>query len=165
MLRDINDDNTLNENEAYFQYKLKINRANMVLGKNYITDIKQSEVTLKSGKKSSITWYQFKVPVSEPEKTYGSIDDFRSIRFMRMLVNGWKKSVVLRFASLDLVRTNWRRYEKTLNNDGTSSSASSQLDLSAVNIEENQQPKTHQLCTSSGCRPRVGPLPTPNYFS
>jgi len=140
-VEDINDDNTLNENEAYFQYKLKINRANMVLGKNYITDIKQSEVTLKSGKKSSITWYQFKVPVSEPEKTFGSIDDFRSIRFMRMLVSGWKNPVVLRFASLDLVRTNWRRYEKTLNNDGTSSSASSQLDLSAVNIEENSSRK------------------------
>ena len=101
-VEDINDDNTLNENEAYFQYKLKIDRANMVLGKNYITDIKKSEVTLKSGKKSDITWFQFKVPITEPDKAYGAINDFRSIRFMRMLVNGWKKPVVLRFATLDL---------------------------------------------------------------
>ena len=136
-VEDINDDNTLNENEAYFQYNLKIDRTNMVLGKNYITDIKQSDVTLKSGKKSTITWYQFKVPVSEPDKTYGSINDFRSIRFMRMLMNGWKKPVVLRFATLDLVRNNWRRYDKSLNADGTASSASTQFDLSAVNIEEN----------------------------
>ena len=140
-VEDINDDNTLNENEAYFQYKLKIDRANMALGKNYITDIKTSEVTLKSGKKSNITWYQFKVPITEPDKAYGAINDFRSIRFMRMLVNGWKKPVVLRFATLDLVRTNWRRYDKTLNPDGSPSSVSTQFDLSAVNIEENSNRK------------------------
>jgi cell surface protein SprA len=140
-VEDINDDNTLNENEAYFQYKLKIDKANMALGKNYISDIKKSEVTLKSGKKSEITWYQFKVPITEPEKAYGSINDFRSIRFMRMLVNGWKKPVVLRFATLDLVRTNWRRYDKTLNASGTPSSATTQFDLSAVNIEENSNRK------------------------
>jgi cell surface protein SprA len=140
-VEDINDDNTLNENEAYFQYNLKIDRTNMALGKNYITDIKKSEVTLKSGKKSVITWYQFKVPISEPEKTYGAINDFRSIRFMRMLVNGWKKPVVLRFATLDLVRTNWRRYDKSLNTDGSISSASTAFDLSAVNIEENSNRK------------------------
>ncbi len=140
-VEDINDDNTLNENEAYFQYNLNINRANMVLGKNYISDIKQSEVTLKSGKKSTITWYQFKVPIAEPGKAFGSISDFRSIRFLRMLVNGWKKPVVLRFATLDLVRTNWRRYEKTLNADGSASSVNTQFDLSAVNIEENNNRK------------------------
>jgi len=140
-VEDINDDNTLSENESYYQYNLKIDRANMVLGKNYITDIMRSQVTLKSGNKDTITWYQFKVPVSKPDKAYGNISDFRSIRFMRMLVNGWKKPVVLRFATLDLVRTNWRIYDKTLNPDGSPSSAASQLDLSAVNIEENSTRK------------------------
>lgn len=140
-VEDINDDNTLNETEAYFQYNLKIDRANMVLGKNNITDIMKSDVTLKSGKKSSITWYQFKVPISAPDKAFGSINDFRSIRFMRMLVNGWKKPVVLRFATLDLVRTNWRGYEKSLNVDGSPSSPTTQLDIAAVNIEENSTRK------------------------
>jgi len=140
-VEDINDDNTLNENESYFQYDLKIDRANMILGKNYITDVMKSEVTLKSGKKSVITWYQFKVPISEPDKTYGSISDFRSIRFMRMLVNGWKKPVVLRFATLDLVRTNWRKYEKSLNTDTSLPTGNSQFDIAAVNIEENNTRK------------------------
>lgn len=146
-VEDINDDNTLNENEAYFQYSLKIDRDNMVLGKNYITDVKKSDVILKSGKKSQITWYQFKVPVTEPQKVFGAINDFRSIRFMRMLVNGWKKPVVLRFATLDLVRTNWRRYEKSLTADGSPSSAATQFDISAVNIEENnnRQPINYVL--------------------
>ncbi|HWR99241.1 MAG TPA: cell surface protein SprA, partial [Prolixibacteraceae bacterium] len=129
------------ENESYFQYNLKIDRANMRLGNNYITDIKRSEITLKSGKKDTIAWYQFKVPISVPDKAYGTISDFRSIRFLRMLMNGWKKPVVLRFATLDLVRSNWRRYDKTLNADGTPSSLSTTIDLSAVNIEENANRK------------------------
>jgi cell surface protein SprA len=140
-VEDINDDNTLNESEAYFQYNLRIDKNNMALGKNYITDIKKSEVTLKSGKKSEITWYQFKVPITEPAKTYGTINDFRSIRFMRMLMNGWQKPVVLRFATLDLVRSNWRRYDKSLNTDGTPTSPNTQFDLSAINIEENSNRK------------------------
>ena len=140
-VEDINDDNTLNETEAYFQYNLKIDKANMVLGKNYISDVKTSEVTLKSGKKSTITWYQFKVPVAEPQKSFGIINDFRSIRFMRMLMTGWKKPVVMRFATLDLVRTNWRKYNKSLASDNSLPSGASQFDISAVNIEENSNRK------------------------
>ncbi len=140
-VEDINDDNTLSENEAYYQYNLKIDRENMKLGKNYITDVKTAEVTLKSGKKSFITWYQFKVPVTEPNKVYGAINDFRSIRFMRMLMNGWKKPVVLRFATLDLVRTNWRRYENALTLDNSLPTGTSQFDIAAVNIEENSNKK------------------------
>ncbi|MEI6275742.1 MAG: cell surface protein SprA [Prolixibacteraceae bacterium] len=140
-VEDINDDNTLNENESYFQYDLKLNKANMLLGKNNITDVRQSEVTLKSGKKSIITWYQFKVPISEPSKKYGTISDFRSIRFMRMLVSGWKKPVVLRFATLDLIRTNWRKYDKTLTENNSIPTGTSQFDIAAVNIEENSNRK------------------------
>ena len=141
-VEDINDDNTLNESENYFQYRLKLTRENMVVGKNYIADIKKDvPVTLKSGKKSQITWYQFKIPVASPDKAYGQISDFKSIRFIRMFLRGWQRPVVVRFASLDLVRTNWRRYDKTLNDDGSLQSSATQFDISAVNIEENSNRK------------------------
>ena len=140
-VEDINDDNTLNENESYYQYHLKIDRANMVLGKNNISDIKKSQVTLKSGDKSEITWYQFKIPISSPDKVYGTINDFRSIRFIRMFLKGWQKSVVMRFATLDLVRTNWRRYDKDLTEDQSISSPDTQFEISAVNVEENSSRK------------------------
>ena len=136
-VEDINDDNTLNENEAYYQYHLKIDRNNMVIGKNYISDIKKAEATLKSGGKADITWYQFKIPISSPDKVYGTITDFRSIRFIRMFLTNWQKPVVLRFASLDLVRTNWRRYEKDLTEDSSLPVQSTQFEISAKNVEEN----------------------------
>ena len=140
-VEDINDDNTLNENEAYYQYHLKIDRNNMVLGKNYISDIKKAKVTLKSGNTDTITWYQFKIPVSSPDKVYGAINDFRSIRFIRMFLRGWQKPVVMRFATLDLVRTNWRRYDKDLTEDMSLPSPGTQFEISAVNVEENSQRK------------------------
>ncbi len=141
-VEDINDDNTLNETESYYQYHVKLTKGNMVLGKNYISDIKKDvPVTLKSGATGKVTWYQFKIPVASPDKVYGQISDFRSIRFVRMFLRGWEKPVVLRFATLDLIRTNWRRYEKDLTDDGSVSSVNTQFDISAVNIEENSNRK------------------------
>ena len=40
----------------------------------------------------------------------GGISDIRSIRFTRMYMNGFTEETVLRFATLDLVRSDWRRY-------------------------------------------------------
>lgn len=138
-VEDINDDNTLNENEAYFQYHLKIDHANMAMGKNYITDIRVAPVS--NGSSKEVTWYQFKIPVSSPDKVYGAINDFRSIRFIRMFLRGWQKPVVMRFATLDLVRTNWRRYDKDLTEDLSIPSPDTQFEISAVNVEENSSKK------------------------
>jgi cell surface protein SprA len=73
-------------------------------------------------------------------ETIGSISDFRSIRFMRMFMTGFSEEVTMRFGSLDLVRGEWRRYTNTLDfydtnvaDDGTD------LDVSAVNVQENNQ--------------------------
>ena len=140
-VEDINDDNTLNENEAYFQYHLKIDHNNMAIGKNYISDIKEAKVTMLGGTTSNIKWYQFKIPVSAPDKVIGSISDFRSIRFIRMFLKGWQRPVVMRFATLDLVRTNWRRYDQNLTDDNSITSPDTQFEISAVNIEENSSKK------------------------
>ena len=156
-VEDINDDNTLNENEAYYQYHVRLDRNSMVLGKNYISDIKKSTITLKSGAKSDITWYQFKIPVSTPEKTYGAINDFRSIRFIRMFLKSWQKPVVLRFATLDLVRTNWRRYDKDLTEDNGLSAAGTQFDLTAVNVEENSYRKPVNYIVPPGVNRVIDP--------
>ena len=85
-----------------------------------------------------MTWYQFKVPVRSGEAV-GSIKDFKSIRFMRMFLTGFEKPIVLRFATLELVRGEWRTYTDALNNtqQGASTTSSAALDVSAVNIEEN----------------------------
>ncbi len=87
----------------------------MIVGENYITDVRHAtNVRLANGETADVNWYQFKVPVSNPEKVVGSISDFRSIRFMRMFLKNWNGPVTLRFASLELVRGEWRVYDKTL---------------------------------------------------
>ncbi len=135
-VEDINQDNTLNEYERYFQYKVSIRPEDLVVGKNYITDKQVSLVHTVDGNNVEVEWYQFKIPLSNPDKVVGSISDFSTVRFARMFMTGFKKPTHLRFATLELVRGEWRGYDFNLNSRGDAP-AQGQLDLSVVNIEEN----------------------------
>ncbi len=135
-VEDINQDNTLNEYERYFQYKVSIRPEDLVVGKNYITDKRVSIVPTRDGTNPEVEWYQFKIPLSDYERAVGSISDFSTVRFARMFMTGFKKTTHLRFATLELVRGEWRPYDFNLNNRGDAP-AQGQLDISVVNIEEN----------------------------
>ncbi len=137
-VEDINQDNTLNEYERYFQYKISIRPEDLVVGKNYITDKQVSIVPTVDGKDPEVEWYQFKIPLSDFERKVGTINDFSTIRFMRMFMTGFKAVTHLRFATLELVRSEWRGYDFNLNNRGDAP-AEGQLDISVVNIEENAE--------------------------
>ncbi|WP_016777355.1 cell surface protein SprA [Anaerophaga thermohalophila] len=136
---DINRDNTLSETESYYQYRIKLRPGNMNVGENFITDEIESTVELKNGERSSVKWYQFKIPVSEPDTTIGELRDFSSIRFMRLFLKNFSDTVILRFATMDLVRSDWRKYTDDLfeTADMVSPSPETQFDVATVNIEEN----------------------------
>ncbi|PWD99199.1 T9SS outer membrane translocon Sov/SprA [Marinilabilia rubra] len=136
---DINRDNTLSETESYFQYHINLRPENMNVGENFITDEIESTVKLKNGKTSSVKWYQFKVPVSEPDTTVGELRDLSSVRFMRMYLKNFRDTVILRFATMDLVRSDWRKYNDELFeiDDMVSPSPQTQFEVATVNIEEN----------------------------
>jgi len=141
-VEDINQDNTLDENENYYQYKVKLDPTQMEVGQNYITDkVVRRDIKMANGRKSDITWYQFKIPIKNPDKRVGAIRDFSSIRFMRMFLRGFEDSLILRFAKLNLVRGEWRNYTKSLNETSENLSAPEysmgNMRISAVNIEEN----------------------------
>lgn len=138
-IEDVNGDNTLNEYEKYFQYKVAIKRDSMVIGHNYITDSYTSTVDLKNGTSEDVTWYQFKIPIREHQDPIGNIRNFKSIRFMRMFMTGFEKETHLRFATLDLVRGEWRSYTKDLYPVGKLPVSSGELDVQAINIEENTE--------------------------
>jgi len=136
-VEDINRDNTMNTINAYYEYSIDIS-PNMSVGQNYITDIRNTQVTLPNGAATDARWIQFKIPISQPQNTIGNISDFRSIRFMRMFMTGFDTDVTFRFGSLDLVRGDWRRYTNTLDiNDTNVTDDGTDLDVLAVNIEEN----------------------------
>jgi cell surface protein SprA len=139
---DINKDNTLNRNEAYYQYRIKLTKADLAVGRNYITNKVVGQGKTIDGNTIDVDWYQFKIPVREPQQTVGNINDFRSLRFIRMFVNGFEKPVTLRFGRLELLRGDWRKYAKSqfaqgeyVTNDVEPSET--QFNIGAVNLEEN----------------------------
>ena len=140
-VEDIDGDNTLWEDERYFQYKVSITPEMMQqVGENHITDIYNAQsIPLANGDYGSAKWYQFKIPINLPESKVGNISDWRSIRFMRMVMKGFDKPIVLRFASLELVRAEWRRYKYDLLAPGeyVPDDRDNNFSISTVNIEEN----------------------------
>ena len=137
---DINRDHTLSETESYFQYKVRL-FPGMNVGDSYISDILETSVKTENGSNRNIKWYQFRVPVYLPDNVVGGIQDFKSIRFMRMNFANFNEPIICRFATFDLVRGEWRRYNFDLSEPGEYIPLDNQqqttFDVSAVNIEEN----------------------------
>jgi len=141
-MEDINKDNTLSEEERYFQYRIDIDSSKMKVGTNYIADKYTAQgIPLANGKTGSVTWYQFKVPISAPDRVIGNIQDFKTIRFMRMFFRGFRSPVVCRMGTLELVRSEWRKYKYQLLAPGeyipNDVNSETSFDISAVSIEEN----------------------------
>ncbi len=141
-VEDINEDNTLSESERYFQYRVKLSPEQMKVGKNFIADVRRaSGVRLPNGDITEVNWYQFKIPIQNPSKIVGNISNFQSIRFMRVFLKDWDGPVVLRFATFELVRNEWRRYENSLLTEGeyipNDNGSETSFVVSTVNIEEN----------------------------
>ena len=140
-VEDINRDQTMNTVESYYEYKVSMNRNDLVVGKNFIVDEKTTDVTLENGATQKTRWYQFRVPIRSGIPKNG-ITDFNSIRFIRLFLTNFKMPVVVRFGELDLVRGDWRRYTRTLDE------SIDQLDLNddelkdfevgVVSIEQNE---------------------------
>lgn len=143
-VEDINRDNNLSTTESYFQYHISLKPADFCetcIGTNYITDVYSTTgQNVKDGSAKPIKWYQFKIPVKVPEARIGSIENFQSIRFIRMFMKNVDKPIVLRFARLELIRGEWRKYGFDLLSPGLyipNDDNTTQFDIGAVNIEEN----------------------------
>ncbi|MCL2133619.1 MAG: cell surface protein SprA [Bacteroidales bacterium] len=142
-MEDINRDFTMNESESYYQYEINLTPQDLAVGRNYITDSRTSlpaEFPNNPGAPTTVTWYQFKIPISEG-RSVGAIQDLKSVRFIRMFMRGFNDTTILRFATLELVRGEWRRYNQSLlqGQEGTAQPEmpNAIFDISTVNIEEN----------------------------
>src|SRR5690606_922359 len=128
---DINLDYNLDQTEMYNQYTIHLspsdlenNTSGFVVATKEIDDIE-----LPNGQTSSVKWYQLRIPVDgfDLDIDGDGIDDLiteeqintaesvlTSARYMRVLMRGFTQETTVRFATMDLVRSNWRRYPKTL---------------------------------------------------
>ena len=150
-VEDINKDNTLSEAENYYQYVIDLRPDNMVIGQNHIVDIQEARsVQLENGEYGTCKWYQFRIPIREPDQKVGNINGYQSIRFMRMFMSQFEEPIILRFATLDLVYSTWRKYTEDLLQPGdypTGTADETSFNISTVNIEENgsRQPVPYVL--------------------
>jgi cell surface protein SprA len=140
-MEDINRDNTLSETESYYQYHVSLRPEDMAVGKNFIVDEIEYTATFANGEKSPVKWYQFKIPITDYERIVGTIRDFKSIRFLRMFMRNFDEQVIMRFARLELVRSEWRKYNLTFFEGGERITIPEEDDgtfeISSVSIEEN----------------------------
>ena len=140
-------DNTLNEAESYFEYKIPLRPDGGVgLEKNpFIVE----KIDGPAG--TDRVWYRFVVPIQEYSRKVGGIQDFRSIRYIRMFMTGFKEEVTLRFATLELIRSQWRRYRRpfaaVLEVDPGDKTA---FDVKSVSIEENSKKLPFNYVTPPG---------------
>ncbi len=139
---DINQDNTLSEDETYYEYQVQmthsqINTSNV--GNNFITNAFTTSVTAVDGSTKTVTWYQFKIPITDYIRKVGPISDFKSIRFIRMYFKGFDKPIYCRFGQLELVRDDWRKYTGTLLTPGdyVVNDQNTVFNMYGVNLEEN----------------------------
>jgi cell surface protein SprA len=142
---DLNFDNTLNETEAYFQYRIPIFHDKNGEINLDSARLRQGGVKLVTDRieKDGRIWYRFRMPLSQFDRAVGGIRDFRSIRFMRILLDGFESQVNFRFATMEFVRNQWRKYTQDLSpdvNSPCSIDAGTVFEVDAVNIEENTDP-------------------------
>ena len=156
---DINGDNTLSESENYYQYVVELDPEKMKTGQNFIADSRTATVQLANGTTKTVKWFQFRIPVREPNKVIGNIEGYSSIRFMRMFLKGFKDEIVLRFATLDLVRGEWRTYTNAIQAPGEyqpgDQTNHTVFEMSAVNLEENSSRKPVPYCIPPGIEQEV----------
>lgn len=157
-IEEFNNNNTLDETESYFQYKVSLRPNDMQEGKNYITNVQ----TVTKGTQTE-RWYQFKVPIRDFDKRVNGIQDFRTIRFMRIFLKDFDEEVVVRFARLEFIRGEWRQYLLDLVEPGegvTTDPNSTTFNIGAVNVEENDQREPIKYEIPPGITREVDPSQT-----
>ncbi|EPB65836.1 hypothetical protein ANCCEY_15090, partial [Ancylostoma ceylanicum] len=88
------------------------------------------------------------------------IADFRSIRFMRIFMKDFDEEVLLRFAKLELVRGEWRKFQQDLSQPGENIVTDPNLtsfDIGAVNIQENSDRTPIKYVIPPGIQREIDP--------
>ena len=149
-VEDVNNDNTMNRIDSYFQYSIPLFKNMSRENHPFIIDVRENNVKLPNGNSINSRWLLFKVPIfkeyyegksiSQYFQSINGINDLKSISFFRIALSNFQKPVTLRFATLDLVKTDWKRFTLPLNQNNTLSSETN-FEIGSVNIQENENRK------------------------
>lgn len=144
-VEDVNRDNTMNTIDSYFEYEVEITPATLNINNEYIVDTKNvtdnnNPRVLPNGDTAYPKWYQFRIPIrTDDQYVVNGITDLRSIRFTRLYLNDFQQNTTLRFGSLELVRSDWRRYQLALDGGATPLDfEDTAFTVGAVSTQENE---------------------------
>ncbi|MFH5884969.1 cell surface protein SprA [Halalkalibaculum sp. DA3122] len=121
------------QNNAYFQYEIQWNPADfdeLEVGnpENYIVD-------KVPGSNQQNRWYQVRIPLKDYIRKVGDIENFQNISYIRVWFSGYEKPFTVRFATFELVGSQWRPADNVDQEENTQG----ELRISSVNIEENSR--------------------------
>jgi len=135
---DMNNNRSLDQIESFWEYRVPIRmntdgRIDTTYDETnkFIRDRKT--FTSSAGRED---WYRFRIPLDEGQSING-ISGFRSIQFIRMIVEDFKDQTTFRLADFELVRNQWRKQKTQCVLDGSESQPIFSTDI--VGIEENQE--------------------------
>ncbi|MDX1438359.1 MAG: cell surface protein SprA [Rubricoccaceae bacterium] len=101
---DINGNQSLDLAESHFRYEIPLDDANLRSSPFF-----QNEIVTPSGE----SWYLVRIPVrSDARESVGGIEDFSLIETIRLWTTGHARPATLRFATLELVGSQWLKSER-----------------------------------------------------
>ncbi len=151
---DVNDDNTINDIENFYQYEIDLRPGQLDVGRGFIID------KVKSPTAENAEWYLFRIPLRQFTGKTGDINGFKSIRFLRMVMTDWQEPVVCRFGTLQLVSNLYRVYPFELSNVGLAEIPEpydAKFKVATVSIEENGCDEQGNCNVKEGRTPYVVP--------
>jgi len=132
---DLNNNRSLDQSESFYEYKIPIVNSGGeidISGNDFIREVR--DIPLPNDPSVTEKWYRYRIPIRKGV-AFNGIEGFRSIQFMRLLVNGFKTQKTFRMAEFELIRNQWRRLPTQCEvEDGFQEPVFS---VDAVGIEEN----------------------------
>ena len=149
---DLNFNQTIDTVNEYYEYEIPLSetRLRQQADETATNDFVVSEIQNSAGQGTG--WYKVRVPVGladdymgsrDDVREVGNIDGFNLIESIRMWTSGHSQPMTIRFATLELVGSQWREApdiaEENLGSDDTTSvvEGNAELRVASVNNEED----------------------------
>ena len=134
---DLNLNSAVDLSNNYFQYELPLSRAvlDSLANPALVDDFVVTRIEGSNG------WYSIRVPFVKYDRKTAGIDDFSLIETIRMWTTGHEVPFTLRFATLELVGSQWQKaeqvaLERELESEGLINDT--RLSIESINNEENR---------------------------
>ncbi|WP_228350288.1 cell surface protein SprA [Rhodocaloribacter litoris] len=138
---DRNLNSAIDTENSYFQYEVPLSKAilDSLAAPERVNDFVVGEIVdTQTGRRTG--WYQIRIPVQNYTRRVGDIRDFSLIESIRIWTTGHEVPITIRFATLELVGSQWQKSEQvTLERETPADTTASptRTTISSINNEEN----------------------------